>query len=113
LIAVGLPLYLRETSVRALIEVLLWILMAWLILMPAVFPWYAVPLAALLVICPGNRFDWVVILLFGVLGLYYLAFFFEYHEFDKRWWFWTKVVEHGIVWISILWCLAKGKGPRS
>lgn len=114
LTAILLPLSRKETSVIALVETIQWILLIWFLLIPTVFPWYAIPIISLLVLNPGSRLEPPLVVLSGVVVLYYLSFFYNYRDFESDWWLWTRVIEHAAIWGVILWALASSlRGDRA
>ncbi len=70
-----------------------WTLLAWLLFLPMVFPWYAL---GLLVLTTCRPRVWGVVLS-GMLGLYYLLFFLEYGDYPECFSTLLKWVEHGVV----------------
>ncbi len=102
LIAIMLPLLQRERSVDAFVSIIQWILLIWFLLIPAVFPWYAIPLAGLLVLSPGSRTAGPLVVLSGAVVLYYLSFFYDYRGYQSEWWNWTRLIEHAVIWISVM-----------
>ncbi len=102
LVAIVLPLLHRERTVDAFVRVIQWILLVWFLLLPAVFPWYAIPLAGLLVLSPGSRTAVPLVVLSGAVVLYYLSFFYDYRGYQSEWWDWTRLIEHALIWGSIL-----------
>lgn len=103
LVALALPWRDRENSFGSLCKNLQWILLVWFLLIPAAFPWYALPLAALAALRADTVPARVCLVLSGVVGLYYLNFHYEYHGFGEEWWLATRIVEHAAIWGSILW----------
>lgn len=99
--AILIPLVQSGRSVRDLGTCFQQVLLVWYLTIPTPFPWYAVPLVALAATAPFGAASMVTVVLSGATGLYYLSFFFEYHEYSKDWWVWTRVVEHSIIWLSI------------
>ena len=112
-IAIMLPLLQRERSVDGFVRTVQWILLIWFLLVPAVFPWYAIPLAVLLVPSPGSRAAVPLIVLSGAVVLYYLTFFYDYHGYPSEWWAWTRLIEHAVIWSSILLALLPFSKRRS
>lgn len=106
--AVLLPLLRRDRSPEALLGTLQPTLLFWFFWLPAAFPWYAVPLAALATLRPWGRETPLVIFLSGVLAVYYLHFYYDYHAYPPEWWKLTRLVEH-----SLLWALGLYLGLRS
>lgn len=78
-----------------------WILLFWLLFLPSPFPWYGVPLAALLVLRFDNAAAVATLMLSGAVALYYLVFFYEYQDYPRVWWTWTRIIEHALIWISM------------
>ena len=73
-------------------------LLCWFLLLPTAYPWYAVGLLAVSALRPR---PWVVVLS-GAFGMYYLIFLYDYRDYPAYWELWTRGVEHGLVWLSIL-----------
>ena len=91
-------LYRSSRSVMNLLGALQVSLLAWFLLIPTSFPWYAVGLIAITACRPRMS----VILLSGCWGLYYLLFFLEYNHFPELWISGIKAIEHGLIWLAIL-----------
>ena len=115
-VAVAVPwVRLRSRSSPVdLIGACQWILLFWFLLLPAPFPWYAVVLAALLPATP--RFAATapaIVALSGAVGLYYLSFYYEYHQLPEAWWTWTRLAEHGLIWgtLGIVWWRGDFQSP--
>ena len=71
--------------------------------LPSPFPWYALPLAGLLVLRPREKgISSALVVLSGSVGLYYLSFFYEYHDYQPLWWSLTRIVEHAVIWLFLL-----------
>ncbi len=73
------------------------VLLLWFLLLPAAFPWYALPLAALAVLRPFtviSRTTWV---LSGMASVYYLSFYVDYHELDRNWWHGARLLEYAVI----------------
>jgi hypothetical protein len=51
---------------------------------------------------PVGRASIVTVVVSGATGLYYLSFFYEYHEYARTWWIWTRAAEHCIIWLTFL-----------
>jgi len=102
IIALVLPIFRGSRSGEELAVDFHWILLLWFLLIPTPYPWYAVPLVAIAAIRPVEAPSLTTIVLSGMTGLYYLSFFFEYQEYAGSWWIWTRVVEHSIIWCTIL-----------
>lgn len=80
-----------------------WILLFWFLFLPSPFPWYALPLAGLLVLRPREKgISSALVVLSGSVGLYYLSFFYEYHDYQPLWWSLTRIVEHAVIWLFLL-----------
>jgi hypothetical protein len=84
-----------------------WVLLFWFLLIPTPFPWYAVPLCALVVILPDQDLHRILLILTGALALYYLSFVYEYGSFAGYWWTLTRVIEHSLIWSVILYTLIR------
>ncbi len=100
--ALLVPWTLNDTP-GALCRSLQWISLLWFLLIPAPFPWYAVPLAALAALNADTGPAKVCVLLSGVVCLYYLSFYFEYHSLGEVWWLVTRTIEHGSIWAAMAW----------
>jgi hypothetical protein len=111
IVALMVPFLRGGRSVESLATCFQWVLLIWYLAIPTPFPWYAVPLVALAVTRPAGSATIVTIVLSGVTGLYYLSFFYEYHEYPGHWWIWTRVVEHSTIWITLVstWFLSIGR----
>ncbi len=107
LAALLVPL-VRRADADGLLGGLQWILLIWFLLLPAAFPWYALPLLALSPLRPAaavSRTAWV---LSGVASAYYLSFYVSYRELDAFWWQLARTVEYGILFASLAWfCRAR------
>ncbi len=104
-LAILLPILQGSRSLAELSGNFQWILLFWYLTIPTPYPWYAVPLAALAVTRPNGAASMVTVVLSGVVGLYYLNFFYEYHEYEGAWWLWTRSIEHGIIWLTLILAL--------
>jgi hypothetical protein len=82
-----------------------WTLVIWLLVMPAVYPWYAVGLVALSVLRPR----WWLVVLSGALALYYVRFLVPYREWDPRAGLAARIVEHGVLWLALIWSAAAAR----
>lgn len=79
------------------------VLLVWFLLLPAAFPWYALPLVALATLRPfhwASRGVWV---LSGMIAAYYLSFYVEYHDLDRIWWHAVRLVEYAVILGSLAW----------
>ena len=102
-LSVCIPLMRRSQTVAEVVLDFQWVILFWFLLIPSPFPWYAVPLVSLLPIAAAGAPPLVVgVGLSGSLGLYYLSFFYEYHDMSSLWWAATKGVEHGLAWILLI-----------
>ena len=111
-IAIAVPLLRRSRTVLDLARDIQWILLFWFLFLPSAFPWYALPLVALLVLLPREKgASGASVALFGCVGLYYLSFFYEYHSFSPHWWTLTRIVEHSLIWLFLLLPLAGVRIP--
>ena len=80
-----------------------WIVLFWFLLLPSPFPWYALPLVGLLALRPREAgISGALVVLSGSVGLYYLSFFYEYHDYRSLWWGLTRGVEHVVIWLALL-----------
>lgn len=110
-LAVGLQV---GSKLQDLTTGMILIVLFWLLLTPAVYPWYAIPVLALSVLVPHRWVAFPVLVLSGALGLYYLSFSFEYGQMDFRRWQAVKVLEHGIILATLLAAfLSRNAGARS
>ena len=100
LIAVGAAatVYRSKNPVENLVKALQITLLGWLLLLPAVFPWYAVGLIAVSAVNPRG----LIVLVSISLGLYYLLFLADYREYPGSWRTMIQIAEHGLIWIGIL-----------
>jgi len=106
-VSVAVPL-LRRTRDLSLIGIdFFWVLLFWFLLIPTPFPWYAVPICAVTAANPNRLTTSILVVLSGALGLYYLSFFYEYHSYSNNWWTNTRIVEHSLIWGTILWSILK------
>lgn len=96
-----IPILRKANTVTGLIGDLTWVLILWFLLIPTPFPWYAVPLIGLLAFCPGRALFPVLLTLTGALGLYYFNFYFEYQDLPRVYWDVTRLIEHGLIWLSL------------
>ncbi len=102
-IAIVLPWLRHARTLPDLAGDFQWILLFWFLLLPSPFPWYGLPLAGLLALRPGERgVSWALVVLSGSVGLYYLGFFYEYHDYRPLWWSLTRGVEHVVIWLCLL-----------
>lgn len=98
-----LPWFRQPRDVPSLVETFQWVLLLWFLLIPAPFPWYALPLLALLPLRPQfSAVSVATLLLSLVAAAYYLSFFYEYHGYPYVWWQMTRVIEHGTVWLALV-----------
>ena len=113
LAALLLPWVKKGQSTRDLGEVFQWILLLWFLIIPTPYPWYATPLVALALVRPLGPASIVTAVLSGVVVLYYLSFFYEYHHIARDWWAWTRGIEHFIIWLTLLLALVFRRGGSS
>jgi hypothetical protein len=106
LFALLIPWVRRSRSASKVGEDFQWILLLWFLLIPTPYPWYATPLVALAVVRPLRPPSIATAVLSGVVGLYYLSFFYEYNDYAGIWWAWTRGIEHSIIWITLGLALA-------
>jgi hypothetical protein len=99
--AISIPFFRSNRTVADLATCFQWILLIWYLTIPTPYPWYAVPLVALAATRPNGAATLVVIVLSGVTCLYYLSFYYEYHNYPADWWFWTRALEHSFVWLTM------------
>lgn len=85
-----------------LIEAMQVVLLAWLLLMPSVFPWYALPLTALACLNPRSFLSKTTIILTLVICLYYMAFYVRYHARPDYIWALVRLFEHGSIWATLV-----------
>jgi hypothetical protein len=88
-----------------------WLLLSWFLLIPTPFPWYALPVAALLPVV-SRRHAWPAVVLSGTFCLYYVHFLVEYRGLWEGWWVLARWVEHGAVWVAAVAGLWFGGGSR-
>jgi hypothetical protein len=101
-ISVAVPWFRQSREVSSLVEDFQWVGLLWFLIIPSVFPWYALFFVVLLPLKPQLSGPSVATLvLSGVVGLYYLSFFYEYHEFSANWWLVTRGVEHTLIWAAL------------
>ncbi|MEE8347962.1 MAG: glycosyltransferase family 87 protein [Acidobacteriota bacterium] len=102
MVAVGFPWLRKSQDVASLVGDFQWVGLLWFLLLPSAFPWYALFLVVLLPLKPQpSGPSAATLVLSGVIGLYYLSFYYEYHGFPNVWWGITRGVEHGLIWISL------------
>ena len=100
--SVAFPWFRRSRDIASLVEDFQWVGLLWFLLIPSAFPWYALFLVVLLPLRPRLSGPSVATLvLSGAVGLYYLSFYYEYHEFSAVWWMMTRGVEHALIWIAL------------
>lgn len=110
--AVLIPWLRRERAADRFVRDVFWVLLCWLLLIPTPFPWYAVPLLAVAALTGELRS--ILLALSGCLALYYLSFFYQYRDYSTLWWPATRVVEHLVIWVTILWAIVhRGSGVLS
>ncbi|HUG44083.1 MAG TPA: hypothetical protein VMN76_07580 [Acidobacteriota bacterium] len=97
-LAVGLT---AGSRLQDLVSRMILIVLFWLLLTPAVYPWYAIPALALSVLVPHRWVAFPVLVLSGALAIYYFSFSFEYGQMEFRWWRWAKTLEHGIILLTL------------
>lgn len=78
-----------------------WILLAWFLLIPTPFPWYAIPILSLAPLVPRCA-ALPAVVLSGAFSLYYTVFLVEYRGLPESWWVAARTIEHGAVWLAIL-----------
>jgi alpha-1,6-mannosyltransferase len=102
LVSLLLPWFRRSETPSSLVEDCQWILLIWFLLIPAPFPWYALPIMALLPLGPKlSAVSAASLMLSGVSACYYLSFYYEYHDYPSSWWEATRGIEHGVLWIFL------------
>ncbi len=102
LFAVLRPSVRGKGTIGSLVEDFQWVLLIWFLLIPAPFPWYALPLMALLPLRPRlSAVSGASLMLSGVSAAYYLSFFYRYHDYPSPWWEVTRGIEHGVLWIFL------------
>lgn len=103
LVALLAAVRLRRSTrgVDDLIQAMQITMLAWFLLAPACFPWYAVGLVAVSVIRPRS---WCIVLT-GSFGLFYLVRYLDYQNAGPGWQVAVGVIEHGSVW---LWLAVAG-----
>ena len=95
--------YRSENLFESLINAFQIILLGWLLLLPAVFPWYAVGIIA---VCVGKPRG-LIVLLSSMLGLYYLLFLVDYRDYSAKWRTIIQLSEHGLIWVGVFYSLFK------
>ncbi len=95
LCGLALPRERTPAAVAAMLQV---VLVVWLLLLPACFPWYAVPLVVLGTLRPTV---WLIVLT-GAFGLFYVALFAEYQG-AAAWAARIRAIEHIIIWGWLAW----------
>lgn len=101
--SVLIPWSRKSDSAALLVEDFQWLLLLWFLLMPAAFPWYALALVGLSCMRPETKLSAFTVALSGIAALYYLSFFYAYHDYPSVWWDMTRTIEHLILW-SCLAC---------
>lgn len=101
--ALGLPWFGAKEGYKRPAQDFFWILLAWFLVIPTPFPWYALPIVAVSVLTGSASVP--VVALSGALALYYLGFFYEYHNYPPIWWALTRGIEHFILWTASFWTL--------
>lgn len=86
----------REVTTRTIIA-MQGVLLCWLLVTPAVFPWYAAGIIALAAVQPNL---WVIAMS-GSYGLYYLLFHYSAHGFAPHWSVGTRAIEHGVIVLAL------------
>lgn len=87
----------NTNSATMLIRALQATLLTWFLMLPAAYPWYAIPMLALSATAPAA---WPV-LLSGSFGLYYLHFLVEYRGLGDDWHAWIATGAHAPIWIAL------------
>lgn len=95
------PLVNSARSLMQLAANLQLILLVWFLLIPAPFPWYALPLTALLVFRANPGVSLATVTLSVAASLYYCSFLPEYRGYAEYWWVWLRSLEHSLIWISL------------
>ena len=112
--SVVVPLMRRSETTTSLLESFLYVHLLWFLLIPSPFPWYALPLCALLPLTGGaSRATPAVLALCGTVALYYFSFLYEYRGYPAHWWSLIRSLEHGVVWMCLLLSHWKGLTRRS
>jgi hypothetical protein len=96
-------------SAVLLVRALQTTLLTWFLLLPAPYPWYAIPMLALATLSPAV---WPVVLS-GSLALYYLHFYVDYQGFEPAWHGWIDASAHVPIWIALLVSGVAGYRSRS
>ena len=102
-LTMSVKVYKGQEQFEALTNCLQVTLLGWFLLLPAVFPWYAIGLIAVSTINPKG----VIVVLSGVLGMYYLLFMIGYREYPEYWRTIIQLIEHGLIWAWVLFGLGR------
>ncbi len=86
--------YNQSDTIENLFSTAQTILLIWFLFLPAVYPWYAVGLIAISALKPTGT----VVVLSGVMGMYYLTFLISYRDYPANWNVVVQIIEHGIMW---------------
>ena len=102
-IGLSVKLYRGDSKFENVIRSFQIIFLGWFLLLPAVFPWYAIGLIAVSALRPKG----VIVLLSCTLGMYYLLFMIDYRGYPSHWRGVVQSIEHGLIWgwILIILCL--------
>ncbi len=101
--AVLIPWLRRDPAADRFVRDFFWVLLCWFLVIPTPFPWYAVPLLAVATLT--GEFRSILLALTGCLALYYLSFFYRYRDYSSLWWQATRIAEHVVIWVTILWTI--------
>ncbi|HSR67803.1 MAG TPA: hypothetical protein VLU25_07665 [Acidobacteriota bacterium] len=100
--AVLIPWTRRGRGLPLLICNLQWVLLLWWLLQPAAYPWYALPLLALLPLAPHAGAARAALLLSSAASVYYLHFLPEYNNLEPLGITMITLAEHGVLWAALL-----------
>ncbi len=101
--SVLVPLIRQSETLSSLVEDFLYVHLLWFLLIPSPFPWYALPLCALLPLSGGaSRTAPAILALCGAVSLYYFSFLYEYRAYPAHWWDLVRSLEHGVVWVCLI-----------
>lgn len=98
----------HSSAVDPLIRAVQYTLLAWFLLLPAPYPWYA---TGLLAICALRPRAWAVVLS-GALAIYYYSFLHEYRNHPDAWLLWAQAIEHGVIVLAVVATAFHGSRTR-
>ncbi len=103
LFAILWPAIRRAERLNDLVAQCQTILLIWFLLMPAAFPWYALPLVGLSVLRPAAPLSRGVWVLSGMTAAYYLSFYVDYHDLSRNWFLGVRLVEYSVIFAALAW----------